>query len=526
MGLVCDRGTKLVWEDDARRKGMQRRGPRKTSPNATPGSRSECIAPNKRLKSDNAVSDLGEVDSKYCPISDSHVGTALITQIRLPTLERLTTHEYFLLEHYIQRFSRIYPTFSGPTNPFLSILLPLATQHHAVMSAVLALSGAQFEAHHDTNIAKATLRARHRALEGCRYMLSCSASLMDPKNSSPGESSTDESNSNNILLILACCICLLLYEKLVGDGKANWMPHLAFLAVLFDRLESPGNYRILVSMQRGDQQRQAFEFIHHLFLYNDLLHSTAQRKSTLSKFYLRPAKSAELISNIPFVEGMIQAPPVQWNDDSTKYGRFYYPYLVAQISAGIETVSDACIDAWDGRLDWLPSFSLLGIRLSSNPAPSVKNIQIPDIDQRTNRMDVESYSLIKSLYMDTAKVYLRQCLRRRQGRQSLSQCGLKTVDLACHATSLISQLPDGSRFENVLLWPIGIVGPELTAAKGSEREYIIDRLRALEQRFQMKHFERVREVIIKGWNRSALLSSFNANFRSDDGYDDDVFLFG
>ncbi|KAJ5989663.1 hypothetical protein N7481_004873 [Penicillium waksmanii] len=349
---------------------------------------------------------------------------------------------------------------------------------------------------------------------------------MDPNNSSPGESSTDESNSYNILLILACCICLLLYEKLVGDGKANWMPHLAFMAGLFDRLEIPGNCRILDLMQRGDQQRQAFEFIHHLFLYNDLLHSTAQRKSTLSTFYLRSAKSAKLMSNIPFVEGMIQAPPVQWNDDSTNYGRFYYPYLVAQISAGSETVSDACIDAWDGRLDWLPSFSLLGVRLSSNPAPSAKNIQSPDIDQRTNRTDLESYSIIKSLYRDTAKVYLRQCLRRRQGHQSLSKCGLKMVDLACHATSLISQLPDGSQFENALLWPIGIIGPELTVAKGSEREYIIGRLRALEQRFQMKHFERVREVIIKGWNRSALPSSLNGNFPSNDGYDDDVFLFG
>jgi hypothetical protein len=213
------------------------------------------------------------------------------------------------MEHHVQRFSRIYPTYSGPNNLFLSILFPRTTQHHTVMNSVLALSGAQFEVHHDTNIAKATLQARHRALEGCRNILTISVSLMDPKHTSPDNSSAEESNSKNILLILACCICLMLYEKLIGDGKANWMPHWAFLAAIFDRLEIPGNYRILDSMQRWDQQRQAFAFIHHLLLYNDLLHSTARRKSTLSNFYLRPAGRAEVRSNIPFVEGMLQAPP-------------------------------------------------------------------------------------------------------------------------------------------------------------------------------------------------------------------------
>lgn len=512
---------------------MQRRGPRKSSPSAIPNSRSECIVPTKTSKSGDAFSDLGEIDSIFCPISDTHratqTSTALITQIRLPTVGRLTSHESFLLEHYVQRFSRIYPTFSGPTNPFLSILLPLATQHHAVMSAVLALSGAQFEAQSDTNIAKATLRARHRALEGCRNLLTCSTLLMDQNHSIQAEITTDESSSNNIILTLACCICLLLYEKLVGDGRANWMPHLAFLADIFDRLEIPGNYKILDLMQRGDQQRQAFEFIHHLFLYNDLLHSTAQGKSPLSNFYLRPAKSVELMSDIPFVEGMLQAPPAQWNDESIVPGRFYYPYLIAQISAGLETVSDACIDYWDGRLDWLPSFSLLDVCPPSNPAPSMSNIHSPDIDEKTSAMNLASYSFIKWLYQDTAKVYLRQCLRRRQGHQfSVSQCGLKMIDIACHATSLISQIPDGSDFENALLWPIGIIGSELTAMEGSEREYIIGRLKVLEQRFQMKHFERARQVLIKGWNRSDLLSSFDGNYLRDEdkSYEDDVFLFG
>lgn len=370
LGLVCDRGTKLVWEDDARRKGMQRRGPQRTL-HVPQGSRSECIDSTYRSKSYDAAPDEGNCDKYLDRIpseTQTHVNTTSLASLFRPSsIPELTTHESFLLDHYIQRFSRIYPTCSSPSNPFLSILLPLATQHYAVMSAVLALSGAQFEAHCDLAIAKATLRARHRALQGCRTLLICSGSVKGLNRESPGEPRMDLSSSNNILFTLACCICLLLYEKLVGDGKANWMPHLAFLAEMFEQLEAPGNSTIMHLIQQDDQQSQAFDFIHHLFLYNDLVQSTAQRSSTLSKFYLRPGSTRSLAaiqhaSIASAVEQTIPSPGPNFQcDEPSKHGRFYYPYLVARISAGEETISDGCIDKWDGRLDWLPSFSLLGL---------------------------------------------------------------------------------------------------------------------------------------------------------------------
>lgn len=524
LALVCDRGTKLVWEDDERRKGMQRRGPRKTFPTTPPGSRSEFICSTKQSQSRNL--DHAKPDTPIHTASNGDINTP-IAHFDLCLSKGLTTHESFLLDHYIQRFSRIYPTFSGPTNPFLSILLPLAIQDQTVMSAVLALSGAQFEANRDAGIARATLQARHRALEGCRKLVVSSRSLMDPNHTNSGKYPPSDISSNNLLFILACCICLLLYEKLVGDGKANWMPHLSFLAGLFDQLEIPKNAKILESIRRGDQQRQAFDFIHHLFLYNDLLQSTAQRKSTLSRFYLSPVTvSDQTVSESSNIEGMLQLPVTQWQD-SIKYGRFYYPYLVAQISAGEETISDSCIDNWDGRLDWLPSFSLLGVRLSSKPVSSVGNYWISaNNDKNGNQIDRRHESIMISIYRNTAKIYLRQCLRRWRGSEMMSQCGLETVDLACHATFLISQLPDGSSFENALLWPIGIIGPELTAEKDSEREYLLNRLRALEHRFQMKHFERVREVLSRGWNRAPPVNPMDADDNFNKNFDDDVFLFG
>lgn len=73
--------------------------------------------------------------------------------------------------------------------------------------------------------------------------------------------------------------------------------------------------------------------------------------------------------------------------------------------------------------------------------------------------------------------------------------------LASWAARLVQQLPEGSVFENALLWPIGIVARELTYESAVEREYILCRLRSLERRFQMKHFRRVQEILLKHWRK-------------------------
>ncbi|KAJ5104226.1 hypothetical protein N7532_004755 [Penicillium argentinense] len=445
------------------------------------------------------------------------LGTVIVAPFQAAAKAALTTHELFLLDHYIQRFSRIYPTCSGPMNPFLSILLPLAVENQTVMNAVLALSGAQLGAHRDQEIIKATLCARHRALEGCRNILIYSESLMDSNQSRPtGRSMAGTGNHGNILYTLASCICLLLYEKLMGDGKANWMPHLSFLAGLFDRLETPHNQEVFQSILRGHQQRLAFGFIHNLFLYNDLVQSTAQGTSTLSNFYLRPQGMSSVRqpgSGKSLFNGILDTSLVP--GDLSSRDRFYYPYLIAQISAGTETVSDASIGLWDSRLDWLPSFSVLTVPRS----PGSEITRSVDTDQSSQVNEPDHIFLMSAIYSYTAKLYLRQTRCRRQGQNAMSQCGLEIADLACHATFLISQVPDGSSFENALLWPIGIIGPGLSAASSPSRQYLLTRLRSLEQRFQMKHFERLQEVLVAGWNRLDRMDS-------EELVENDVFLFG
>jgi hypothetical protein len=89
LGLFCESGTKLVWEDDVRREGMRRRGPKKY-----------------QLEKDKLESS-----------------TTLPTRIW-----QFDPGEALLLDNYIQCFSRTYSTCSDPSNPFLSILLPISMQ--------------------------------------------------------------------------------------------------------------------------------------------------------------------------------------------------------------------------------------------------------------------------------------------------------------------------------------------------------------------------------------------------------------
>lgn len=490
---------------------MQRRGPRKTTQKDSAAYETAAIRPSER-----------RVRRRPTVADDTALRKDIISMAQLPFGNKLTPNESFLLNHYIQRFSRTYPTRCDPTNPFLSILLPLAMEHRAVLNAVLALSGAQLGPYHDLAITKVILNLRHHALEGCRNLVAKSEAIFNPSAQQPVRDPRVTLGEESILVTLACCVCLLLYEKIVGDGKANWMPHLAFLAGLFDRLESPANRKTLESVLRGNQQRRAFRFLHNIFLYNDLVQSTATGASTLSKYYLRISPLGDS-SDVSFSVNAVCPMKPDESGNMRRQGRFYFPFLIAQISSGDKTVSDACIDAWDGRLDWLPSFSITFGLSDSFVSPSIpsENISVQggDACRAAKIAGSDGKSLISTIYRCAAKVYLRQIACRRQGHGTTPQLELDMANLACHATFLISQLSEGSSFENTLLWPIGIIGPKLLVAHEAERYGLLSRLQKLERRFQMKHFERMQEVLLKRWNRIDRLVP-------GEKIQDDVFLFG
>ncbi|KAJ5815436.1 hypothetical protein N7474_007213 [Penicillium riverlandense] len=393
-------------------------------------------------------------------------------------------------------------------------------QNRVVLDALLALSGAQLWKGRDPAMKETILRLRQRALLGCQKLLTQSGLIVLMDTAKANQGLLGAMSANEIFVPLACCILLLLYEKLVGYGKANWMPHLKFLAQLFDRLLEPAHSGALNSLIQKCRQHQGFQFLHNLFLYNDLIQSTAGGTSTLSDYYRRVQRNMHSIDDDALIPTHNASLAPDQPQKRCTNGRFYYPYLIAEISTGMEILNDADIDAWDGRFDWLPSFSTTTIQLS-DPTPSLHLLSKTELLLEPGAIDDKEERIMSYIYRDTAKVYLRQASRQRSGQYEATNHEISAATVACQAVRNIVQLREGSALENALLWPISIIARELTEECTIEREYILGRLQRLESRFHMEHFRRMQEVLMATWAQNNRLF-----INVEAGVEEDVFLFG
>ncbi|KAJ0415036.1 fungal-specific transcription factor domain-containing protein [Aspergillus carlsbadensis] len=467
LGLPCERDTRLVWEDDARREAMRRRArglPRRESPSDRMG---KCSAPENIAES--AASKMS-----FRPRSVENpksLELSLVTVSAWPF--QLDATESALLDHYIQRFSNTYPTFSGPESPFLTVLLPLSTRSRVVLNSLLALSGVQTWQNGSFGMGEGMLKMRQRALRGCRMLLMRLYRSADVLSQSTIFDTTPFTR-DNVINLFASCMLLLLYEKLAGEGEENWSPHLSFIASLCSHAE------IGVIPSRDE----AFQFLISLFSYNDLVRSTSLQAPTMSDFYLRGTSSA-----MP--------------QHGSTVSRFTFPSLIARISAGDTSVTDADIAAWDGKVNWFPSFALVSTE-GGDPeylrSPTFSDGQyiwkdplLYHIEQLLPSHELTDDKIISRLYRIAAMVY-----RRQKGIDRLAVRGY-CRQMALWAVQLLRLLPAGSAFETTLLWPIGIVARELTLADETQRAYLIYRLEALEHHFHMKHFSCVKDFLLSLW---------------------------
>lgn len=164
---------------------MKRRGPATTSKNdslkkAPNGSTVSPIAlaassysQDQRAPGTNLITEqhskdvIGSANSKTAPPISQVIRYQQVSAYP----RALNSTESLLLDRYIQRFSREYPTFSGPSGPFLSVFIPIAMKCGMVLDSLLALSGAQRWQHGAGSMDKESLRLRQRALKGARELL-------------------------------------------------------------------------------------------------------------------------------------------------------------------------------------------------------------------------------------------------------------------------------------------------------------------------------------------------------------------
>lgn len=397
----------------------------------------------------------------------------------------LSTSESHLLDHYIQRFSRTYPTFSAPTNPFLRILIPLSMQSRVVLDSLLALSAVQSWESGNFKMEHEMLKFRQRALCGCRELLK---NIESKDGTLVSSNSSTTAGSDQTVHLLASCVMLLLFEKLAGEGRDNWTPHIEFFSRLFPGkiLQSPGD-TTKDNSEAYTSSNEALQFLFNLFLYNDLVRSTTLKEPTLSQFYLQKSVTQDL--NSP---EQVQAA-----------GRFTFPCIIARIGMG-KPVSDEEIAAWDGRLDWFPSFALV------SPQRDLPSVKLPTSDPSlfldpaneslaslVHCEGWDHYKLVAELYRIAATIYKRQCITQSNSQGLIPQ--IQTGNLPLWGVQLIVRLDEGSPLENALLWPIGIIAKELTESDEAARQLIMSRLVSLEQRFQMKHFESMQQHLLRCW---------------------------
>jgi hypothetical protein len=431
----------------------------------------------------------------------------------------LDSTESLLLDHYIQRFSREYPTCSGPSNPFLSVLIPISMKCGMVLDSLLALSGAQRWQHGIASMEKESLKLRQRALKGARELLlaedvNYSNNNLDIQNGKKHTALSKcrkmglscrpaPSSQENLLYLLTSSVLFLLYEKV--SGEPTWKPHMEFISQFFERWLTS----LTFDLKQSPDVAEAIRFLHDLFVYNDLVRSTSLQTRPLSNFYLT-ATMADRAHNHPVEAAFF---PNGTEEQADFRRRYYFPNLIARLSSGDVSVTEEDIGAWDGSMDWLPSFAL---------DHSMRNQGRNDEGSPSRLATWDDRTIISELYRTAASIYRRQILGS-QIRNGQLHNGIQLQDsdqilpqLASFAHLLITSLPESSAYENALLWPIGIATKELTANQSTERSNILLRLQTLESRFQMRHFRKVQDVLRRHWAVRDGDSSFDVSLSEED----------
>ncbi|KAF5606352.1 hypothetical protein FPCIR_59 [Fusarium pseudocircinatum] len=451
----------------------------------------------------------------------------------------LAEPEWRLLDHYFQRFSRTYPTFSAPDNPFLSIFLPLATQNRAVLDSVLALSGVQLWEDGAFTMEIPMLQLRQSAIQGSIGLLAAVAGASHGKGSSlPLKAQIDLLHNapfvidggvaiDNFVALLANCVLLLLYEKLSGGDQGAAMPHLRFFAYLFPTRMLVTLMSLEPSAQTASTDAQpslaparpwskALRFLCSLFLYNDLVRSVSNQSPTLSRFYHENNGAVGRQPQFDTDPFAIEEP--QLLDRLLGARRTSLPNILAGCSAGDLSITEDDVAMWDGKLDWFPSFALVrGTTVETQHDATDFAFHVADpfissepifaaLDSFTDTSKFGHEHIISGLYRVATLIYLKQmrlAAHKPPGSSNdTTATQSKMGNLPTWGIQLLRLLPENSPWQSCVLWPIGIIARELHRLE--EQRFMAAQLLNLEKRFKIKLYRMVRERLTKTWTNPDL----------------------
>lgn len=392
-----------------------------------------------------------------------------------PGMTVLSPLEPLLWDFYVNFFSRTYPTCSDASNPFLSCLIPIAFQCTPVRHALLAMAALQARHSYDGSIDQEIRRLRRSALAECRK-ISGRASGWQPLSSEQSAGADTHFGFPGAMLILSreeklclvtTAVLMILSGKLAGANYESFRPHMDFAREFFVFEETFG------SDLEDMTQTPLYVFLRSLTAYNGLLASLAIGK----------AVSRESGAEQPC------AMHIQLPSDQSRAPNQAFLTILSRISEGVERVSSFEFDQWDGNLDFIPSLALL--------PPDAFN-DGPGADE-----DIT----IREIYRSAGRVYFFQQLRDRQSLpQTLTTLSFPPLIAQKQIEKLITQaielcrlLGETTRYNTALLFPLGIIAPELRNT--SDRAFVLSKLDLLQRTLHFEHFSGFSKDLIHAWAR-------------------------
>lgn len=333
-------------------------------------------------------------------------------------------------------------------------MLPLAVNNALVVDSLLVLSSVQVTDRQWQYMRYTYLTIRQRAYKATQCLLNS----VSNRENLPAKSHLGLPDEINFLAILANASMFLLHDKITGE--ITWTAHFNIIA----RLCQNFSQCLPISSMEAST---AFQFLRHLYLYNDLVRATSLQTTTTSDFYVAAAS----------------------NDFKSRY---YFPSLIARICAGDGSVSEADFDGWDGNMSWIPSMSM-----------SSAETMLSAVDA----------TLLIAVYRAAGVAYLHSQNLHWRMSSSVS----KAVQLANH-------IPVSSPLATALLWPLSLAARGLGADRPLERAAVLDRLERMATIVGMNHSQRLKASLIKEWSTSCWATKSLTNMRV--GHDRGMMLLG
>lgn len=242
--------------------------------------------------------------------------------------------------------------------------------------------------------------------------------------------------------------------------------------------------------QYGTQYR----FLYDLFMYNDLLAAIATEGPSLAHYDSNhePANSVTQCTNW-------SSPELESTTFSSRpHNRYYFPTIISRIINGDETVTAEDINAWDGNMGWLPSFSASEFHF---PPP-----KLDDIEALVEPCATE-LSIVSNIYKKAANILL---LKRSPSASSpMWDQSIKVKNESASLLRYVKALPNKSKYDNALLFPLALAAKEV--ASEEDKQYMLETLTRLETRFQLVHFRTFRDKLKEFWNSDNCESSIRVH---------------